>query len=137
MSTRTVFLSRLIGIYAILVALSMITHKRAIIAMVTALLNNAPLLFLVGVMAVIPGLAMVLGHNVWSGGALPVIVTVIGWLTLIKGLLFLFLSPAAESGFFLGALHYERYFYFYVAFLLVLGVYLTWGSRSTRLKSAD
>jgi hypothetical protein len=98
----------------------------------TALLNNSPLLFLVGVIAVIPGLAMVLGHNVWSGRALPVSVTVIGSLTLIKGVLSLFLSPEAESGFFLGVLHYQQYFYLYVSTGLVLEIYLTWGSRSTR-----
>jgi hypothetical protein len=132
MSQRTAFLGRLIGAYSILVSLSMITHKQATIERVTALLNNPPLLFLVGVMAVIPGLAMVLGHNVWSGGPLPVIVTVIGWLTLIKGALFLFLSPEAESGFFLGALHYQQYFYLYVSIGLVLGIYLTYGGTVQR-----
>jgi hypothetical protein len=25
------------------------------------------------------GVAMILGHNVWSGGALPVVVTLVGW----------------------------------------------------------
>jgi hypothetical protein len=36
---------------------------------------------------------MVLGHNIWSGGALVVVVTVVGWITLVKSLLFLFLPP--------------------------------------------
>jgi hypothetical protein len=30
-------------------------------------------------MGLLGGLAMVLAHNVWSGGPLPVIVTLIGW----------------------------------------------------------
>ena len=71
---------------------------------------------------------MILGHNVWSGGALPVIVTLIGWLALIKGLLLLFLSPEAV----LGGLQYEQLFYMYAAIALILGVYLTYaGFRST------
>jgi hypothetical protein len=37
-------------------------------------------LFVVGVIAVAAGLAMVLGHNVWSGGVLPVVITLTGWL---------------------------------------------------------
>jgi hypothetical protein len=89
-------------------------------------------MFIAGVIALLTGLAMVLGHNVWSGGALPVIVTLVGWLTLIKGLLILFLSPEAAVGFFLGGLHYEQLFYLYTAISLIFGVYLTYGGfRST------
>jgi hypothetical protein len=127
MSPRTTFLSRLIGLYSILVSLSMVTHKQATVEMVTSLIHNPPVLFVVGVMAVAAGLAMILGHNVWSGGALPVIVTLIGWSTLTKGLLFLFLSPETASGFFLGGLHYEQLFYLYAAISLLLGIYLTYG----------
>jgi len=110
----------------------MLTHKQAMIDMVTALLHNPPVLYLAGVIPLSVGLAMVLGHNVWSGGALPVAVTLIGWGSLIKGLLLLFLSPEGASGFFLEQLHYGPYFYLYGTGLLLLGVYLTYaGSRST------
>ena len=37
------------------------------------------------------GLAIVLLHNYWSGGALTVIITLLGWLTLIKAVLLLVL----------------------------------------------
>src|SRR5271166_2417336 len=93
MGPRTKFLSRLIGLYCILVALSMITRKQATIEAVTALVHTPALMFAVGVIAVVAGLAMILGHNVWSGGALPVVVTLVGWLLLAKSLLILFLSP--------------------------------------------
>ena len=135
MSPRTTFLSKLIGIYSILVSLSMITHKQATVEMVTALIHNPPVVFVVSVMAMAAGLAMVLGHNVWSGGALPVIVTLIGWWTLVKGLLFLFLSPEGASAFFLGGLHYEQLFYLYAGISLLLGIYLTYGGlRQQRAK---
>src|SRR5208282_6421798 len=126
MPSRTAFLSKLLGLYCILVALSMMTHKQLTVDTVTAVLHNAPLLLFLGVITTLGGLAMILAHNVWSGGVLPVIVTLIGWLTLIKGLLFLFLSPEAESNLFLGGLHYGQFFYFYVSFSLLLGVYLTY-----------
>jgi hypothetical protein len=108
----------------------MLTHKQAAVEAVTALLHNAPLLFSVGAITVIPGLAMVLGHNVWSGGAMPVIVTLVGWTTLIKGALLLFLSPETESRLFLDALHYQQLFYLYACIALLLGVYLTVAARS-------
>jgi len=127
MSARTAFLSKLIGIYCILISLAMVAHRQATVEAMTALLHNPPLVFVVGVMAVAVGLAMVLGHNVWSGGGLPITVTLIGWSSLFKGVLLLFLSPEAVSVFFLAGLHYEQLFDFYAAVALVLGIYLTYG----------
>ena len=132
MSSRTIFLSRLIGLYMILVALAMAAHKQATVETITALVHNSPLVFVTGILGVVTGLTIILGHNVWSGGALPVVVTLVGWVTLVKGALLLFLSPEAESRFFLAGMHYEQLFYVYVAFALLLGVYLTYGGiRST------
>lgn len=125
MSTRTIFLSRLLGLYFLLIALSMVTHKQVTIDMVVALVHNAPLLFFMGIVIVAAGLAIVLAHNIWSGGALPIIVTILGWLALLKGLFFLFPPPAAAD-LYLGTLHYAQYFYFYASFTLVLGAYLTY-----------
>jgi len=85
------------------------------------------MIFVVGVITLAVGLAMVLAHNIWSGGALVVIVTLVGWMTLIKSLLFLFLPPEVEAGFFLRQLHYQELFYLYGAVSLVLGFYLTYG----------
>lgn len=127
MSRRTLFLSRLIGLYCILVALSMMTRGQATVETVTALLHNPSLMLILGVTTLVAGLAMVLAHNVWSGGALAMIVTLIGWITLIKSLLFLFLPPEMEAALFLRQLHYQQLFYLYGAISLVLGVYLTYG----------
>ncbi len=131
MSRRTLFLSRLIGLYCILFALSMITRKQATVVAVTALLQNPSMILVLGVMTLAAGLAMILAHNIWSGGALVVIVSLIGWLTVIKSLLFLFLPPAVEAGLFLGQLHYQELFYLYAGFSLVLGIYLTYGGFSS------
>jgi len=132
MSPRTLFLSRLIGLYCILGALSMITRKQATLESVTALLHNPSMIFIVGVITLAAGLAMVLAHNIWSGGALVFVVTLVGWITLIKGLTFLFLLPEMEAALFLGQLHYQQLFYLYTSVSLVLGIYLTYGGfRST------
>ena len=127
MSPRTLFLSRLIGLYCILVALSMMSRRQATVEAVTALLQNPSLMFIVGVITLAAGLAMVLAHNIWSGGALAVVVTLVGWITLIKSLFFLFLPPEMEAGFFLRQLHYQELFYLYTGVSLVLGIYLTYG----------
>lgn len=127
MSPRTTFLSKLIGIYCILTALSMAAHRQATVEAMTALVHDPALVFVVGIMTVAAGLAMVLAHNIWTGGALTVTVTVIGWLSLIKGVLLLFFSPGEASGMFLAGLQNERLFDLYAAITLVLGIYLTYG----------
>ncbi len=94
---------------------------------VTALLQNPSMMLIVGIITLVAGLAMVLAHNIWSGGALVVVVTLVGWITLIKSLFFLFLPPELEAGFFLRQLRYQELFYLYGAISLVLGIYLTYG----------
>jgi len=84
MSPRTLFLSRLIGLYCILGALSMMTRRQATVETVTALLQNPAMMLILGVITLAAGLAMVLAHNIWSGRALTVIVTLVGWITLVK-----------------------------------------------------
>jgi hypothetical protein len=132
MAPRTLFLSRLIGLYCILGALSMMTRGQATAETVTALLQNPSMMLILGVITLAAGLAMVLAHNIWSRSALVVMVTLIGWITLIKSLLFLFLPPEMEAGLFLGQLRYRQLFYLYAAISLVLGVYLTYGGFRSR-----
>lgn len=135
MSPRTVFLSRLIGLYCILVAISMTVRKQSILETITALLYNAPLMLLVGIFTLVAGLSMILVHNVWSGGLSTVVVTIVGWITLMKGLLFLFLPQEVEADLFLHKLHYEQYFYVFMVISLVIGIYLTYDGFLSRSHS--
>jgi putative exporter of polyketide antibiotics len=131
MLPRTLFLSRLIGLYCIFIALSMIIRRQATVDTVTALLQNPSMMLILGVITLAAGLAMVLAHNIWSRDGLALIVTLVGWMTLLKSLSFLFLWPETEASLFLEQLHNRRLFYLYTAISLVLGVYLTYdGFRS-------
>ncbi|HKO05251.1 MAG TPA: hypothetical protein VJW51_10905 [Candidatus Acidoferrales bacterium] len=133
-SQRTLFLSRLVGLYCILISLAQLSHKQASVEMAKALVHNAPVLFVVSLMAVVAGLAMILSHNVWSGGALPVVITLLGWLALLKGVLFLCLSPEAADKLFLGGYRYEELFYLYAAIPLLLGIYLTYAGFKSKAR---
>ena len=86
---------------------------------------RSPLLLLfVGVNGLAAGLAMVLGHNIWSGGPLPVVITLVGWLMVIRGVVLLALSQDATIKFF-ETPRYEERLYVYMGVTLVLGLYLT------------
>jgi len=122
MSPRTVFIARMLGLYCLIVSLIMFTHKLAMVEIENTLVHSPALLFIGGIITLVAGLAIVLSHNVWSGGALPVTVTLLGWISLIKGVLLL--SPGTTSGFW-DSFQYERLFYLYASISFVLGAYLT------------
>jgi hypothetical protein len=135
MSKRTTFLGKFIGLYLILISLAMAAHKQATIETMNALARNTPELFVAGLIGVIAGLAIVLSHNVWSGGVLPVLVTLTGWLVLIKGALLLFLSQEEIYRLLLSGLHYQHFFYPYTAIPFLLGVYLAFSGFAQQRNS--
>jgi len=128
-SPLTIFLARLLGLYCIIASLAMMTRKQSAVATVRGLIASPPLLLLVEVIGLAGGLAMILGHNIWSGGALPVVVTLVGWLMAIRGAGLLALSPNATMKLF-EALRYEQLFYVYMSATLILGLYLTYAGFS-------
>ncbi|HXW18229.1 MAG TPA: hypothetical protein VEJ39_07990, partial [Candidatus Acidoferrales bacterium] len=93
MSPRTSYLSKLVGLYCLVIAVSMMSHKQATVMMVSSIVNNAPLLLVTAILALVAGLAIILSHNVWSGSAPAVVVTLVGWVSFFKGLILLFLTP--------------------------------------------
>jgi len=126
-ASRTVYLGRLLGLYCLIIAVVMMSHQQTTVDTMAALVRDAPLLFVASLGGMVAGLAIILAHNVWTGGALPVIVTLVGWAALIKGLVFMLLPPETSVAYF-GALQYARFFYLYMSLTLVIGLYLTYAS---------
>jgi hypothetical protein len=124
LSVLTIYLAKLLGLNCVIVSLELSLNRKSTITTVNEWMRNPPLMMLTGVITLAMGLALVIGHNVWSGGALPVTVTVLGWLTLMKGLTFLALPPAKAAKFY-EALQYKRLFFVYMGVTFVLGLYLT------------
>jgi hypothetical protein len=122
MSRLTIFLARFIGLFTILLLVGLLMRGGAIVEVAVA---DWPIMLVYAIISLATGLAMILGHNVWSGGALPVVVTLVGWLILAKGLLLLFLTPEALTRNF-GRMQYGEHMYLYFAPALVIGIYLTW-----------
>lgn len=134
MSRLTIFLGKLIGLFLVIVSLAMLIQKEAIVEAVGELIHHRPTMLVLGMLTLIAGLAMVLGHNVWSGGALPVIVTVLGWLTLIRSVVLLFVPPQVLDRTF-EAIRFEQLYYLFVAVPLLLGLYLTYAAFTGRAAS--
>jgi hypothetical protein len=122
MSRLTVFLARIIGLSTVLIVAGFLVRGSA---MIEATVADGPVMLTYAIISVVIGVAMVVGHNVWSGGALPVVVTLVGWLIFTKGLLLFMLTPEALTVF-VERTQYGQHLYLYLAPALVIGLYLTW-----------
>jgi hypothetical protein len=123
MQESTVFLSRLIGLVALIVAVPMILDKQSMLETFGAVLDNHGLMLLLGIASVVAGVAIVLLHNVWNKGIWPLVITLCGWLLLLRGILILFLPTDVLSGL-IDTLRLKDYFYIYAVLPLIIGAYL-------------
>ena len=136
MKPLTVYLGRLLGLFTLITSFWLLTERQTTLSTIPALLGNRPAMVIFAIIALAGGLAIVLAHNIWSGGALPILVTLIGWVMLIRGLLFLFLPPEATL-YILAAILFERLFYIYLAIPFVLGIYLTYLAFTTQTHRSE
>lgn len=125
MKPLTVYLGRLLGLFTLITSFWLLTERQNTLSTIPALLGDRPAMVIFAIIALAGGLAIVLAHNIWSGGVLPILVTLIGWVMLIRGVLFLFLPPEATLRI-LAAMQFERFFYIYLAIPFVLGLYLSY-----------
>jgi hypothetical protein len=131
MKPLTVFLGRFLGLFTLITSFWLLVERQTTLSTIPALLGNRPAMVIFAIIALAGGLAIVLAHNIWSGGVLPVLVTLIGWVMLIRGVSFLFLPPEVTLHI-LAAMQIERFFYIYFAIPFILGIYLTYISFSQR-----
>jgi uncharacterized membrane protein len=132
MSRLTVFLARFIGLFTVLLVVALLARGSA---SVEAAVADAPVMLVYAIISLALGLAMILGHNVWSGGALPVVVTLVGWLILAKGLMLSLVTPEALKQLF-DQMQYGEHYYLYLTPSLVIGFYLTWAGFTTSSPNA-
>ncbi len=132
MSVRTVFLARLFGLYCLIMAAALLSQPEAFVTIVHALMADAPLVLIAGVFTLFAGLAIVLLHNYWSGGALTVIVTMLGWLTLIKAVVLVALPSSKLVAMYSGVT--TSHILISGSLTLLLGIYLTVAGFRSPLK---
>jgi hypothetical protein len=80
----SVLLAKVLGIIYIVLGVGILVNLKALPKMVDDFFNNTGLTFLGGITTLIFGLVIVAFHNVWLGHW-GLIITVIGWLAVIKG----------------------------------------------------
>ncbi len=132
MSRLTIYLARLLGLFIIILVGGLLVRGPALI---DAAVASAPLMFTYAIISLALGLALVLGHNVWSGDALPVVVTLTGWLILAKGLALLLITQDSLTRLYAG-MGYDAHFRLFLAPSFLIGLYLTWAGFTAKRSGA-
>jgi hypothetical protein len=121
----TYFLARLIGLLLLSIGASMLFQKTVFMKVLNDVTGDRTSLFMVGVILLLAGLSVVLTHNIWNAGFLPLAVTLIGWVLILRGLLSMFV-PSDGIARLIRWAKVEELSRLYAILVLAIGAYLTW-----------
>jgi hypothetical protein len=100
MSPLTLFLGKFLGLTCLVTCAVCMARPKAILEAANSMTGNPGLLLVSGIFTMAAGVATVIGHNIWSGGALPVAVTALGWMMLVKGVVLMASPPEMLVGYY-------------------------------------
>ena len=80
----SILIGRLLAVVYVTIGLGMLIRPNYYRKMMRDITQNAAFLYFGGIMALIVGLLIVMHHNVWTA-SWTLIITIIGWLALVKG----------------------------------------------------
>jgi hypothetical protein len=129
MSPLSLYLGRFFGLALVLMCLAFVVRPKGALAAIAAMVDSPDLILVTGIMTMTAGAAAVIGHNLWSGGAVTIAVTVLAWVTLIKGFALIALPPGALATLY-GVLGYPQRFRLVMALGLAFGLWLSWAAFS-------
>jgi len=118
----SILLAKIFGLVYIAVGLGMLINRAYYRKVLTDMATSSALLMYGGAAALVVGLVMVLNHNLWAGGW-EIIITIIAWLALLKGVLLL-LAPKAMIGLTKMITKNESVFVLWAVLALILGLIL-------------
>jgi hypothetical protein len=123
----SIFLAQVIGVYLFLTALAMLVHQQRFKKTKMDFLGNPTLITLSGGVCLAVGLLIVVDHNVWVP-EWPVLITLIGWILVLQGLMRLFFPDAfvKMTKDLMGKVVYTLMCWIW----LFVGVYLIWAGFS-------
>jgi len=77
---------QILGLTYLAIGLGMLTSPRFYKEMINKMIDNEAVLFLTGLLVFVIGSFLAVYHNIWTGSR-TIIITVFGWLALLKGLM--------------------------------------------------
>jgi predicted ABC-type exoprotein transport system permease subunit len=116
------YLAEIWGVSIVVVSLALLVKEKHLKSLL-AKIETDESLFLWGFISLIIGLAMVLSYNVWEQ-SWHVIITILGWLALLKGLVLLFMPEYVKK--WAKQIGYQQWFSVCMIILLFIGLIITY-----------
>ncbi len=92
--TTSIFIARLLGVLYLTVGLGMLLQRQYYRQMLESMMNTPALLYFGGAMALGAGVVIITFHNIWDASWV-VLITLLGWAALIKGVALLVFPQTA------------------------------------------
>ncbi len=122
----SLFLAKMIGPLLLAISAAVLVNQDNMRDMAADFLEHRGLIFLAGILTLLGGIAILLTHNVWVLGW-PVIITILGWLSVIGGAFRIIFPDSVKS---MGAAMLEKRGLFTAAGIIqgVIGAWLCYVS---------
>lgn len=121
----THFLAQLIGLLLLSIGVSLLFQGKVFMKALNDITENRTTLFMVGVVLFFCGLSIVLAHNIWNAGFLSLVITLIGWVLILRGLASMFI-PGHGITRMVRWFKVEEFSWAYGILVMVIGAYLTY-----------
>jgi uncharacterized membrane protein len=123
LATVSSFFAQVIGIYLVLICLSMLIHPERFKKIMDVIVSHPASLFICGVTNIIFGLVVLIPHNIWVA-SWPILITIIGWLAFLKGVVTLFFPEKYSK--IVGKMFKKPGYHIWTWIWLLIGIYLVW-----------
>lgn len=95
MIETSIFLARVIGLVGVISAAAVLARYKESLALEEKLVKNLAYVYLSGFFILILGVLLVVSHSIWVPDW-RVVITILGWLVLLKGLMRIFFPEAVR-----------------------------------------
>jgi hypothetical protein len=119
----TTVIAQILGIFFAVTGISLVVNSKGTAAAMEASVQNKGILWLWGMLALLIGAVIVVINRAWTSG-LPLLVTILGWIAMVKGA-FIFIFPHAAVSLY-GRFNKSGLLVFCGVVALILGLVLFW-----------
>jgi len=92
----SILIAKIIGLIYVAFGVGLLLNKSYYIKAINSLLEDSSYFIIGGLLAIIIGILIIEYHNIWSNDW-TVLITIIGWIALIKGIILLAFPPVFDT----------------------------------------
>ncbi|MFA5022846.1 MAG: hypothetical protein WC385_02455 [Candidatus Paceibacterota bacterium] len=128
----TLLLAKVFGIYLIIIGLAIIFRRRYFLSVFAGLVDNRILRIVISIVELIAGLFIILTHQIWSSW-LTGLITLMGWLMVIEGTSYLFMSDRRFAKL-MKFVNHKAVYTIGGIIAVIIGIYLTYAGFGLGVK---